>query len=163
LREYLPRFEEQSDVQAVMLVAPDWPVRLPAHAETQAMRIVQEALSNVRKHAAARQVSIELGLSDGRPQIVVRDDGRGFDLGLCEECDGCDGCSEDCPGCRLGHFGLQIMRERANSVGASLRIRSAPGQGTQVALLLPLDGGEAVPSGWETAGARLGGDNEAST
>jgi len=82
---------------------------------------VQEALANVRKHAAARQVQIRLVARDGCLGVTVTDDGVGFDR---------------VPNGK--HFGLQTMRERAESVGGGLTVTSAPAQGTQVTFWLPL-------------------------
>ena len=92
--------------------------------ETQLMRIVQEALSNVRKHAAANQVTVSVADEDGCLSIAVEDDGRGFDPIAA----GQNG---------NGHFGLHTMRERATSIGGSLQVQSAPGAGTIVTVKVP--------------------------
>jgi two-component system sensor histidine kinase DegS len=98
---------------------------LGAAEQTVALRIVQEALQNVRRHAAARYATISTRV-DGETWILeVRDDGRGFDL---------RNVSVD--GRR--RFGLQFMRERAELVGAHLDVRSRPSGGTTVALAIPL-------------------------
>lgn len=91
---------------------------LTPEAQVAFYRIAQEALNNVSKHARASQVM--LTLSDDGQQVVMRitDDGIGFDA------------SE----LRPDHFGLTFMRERAQSIGATCRIDSAPGQGTTVCL-----------------------------
>jgi len=94
--------------------------RLSQSARASVLRIVQEALQNVRKHAAASQVSI--GLEGGR--LVVADNGRGFDLMRLAS-----GASRN--------FGLQFMRERAELMGAQLHIESRQGEGTRILLRLP--------------------------
>jgi two-component system nitrate/nitrite sensor histidine kinase NarX len=88
--------------------------------QVQLLHVVQEALSNIRKHAQAQQVWVTL---DPRPElsVTVRDDGRGFDSAARHQEAGDD-----------GHVGLRIMRERAASIGAEVDIASTPGRGTQV-------------------------------
>jgi nitrate/nitrite-specific signal transduction histidine kinase len=81
-------------------------------------RVAQEALNNIAKHSGARQVELHLDCQPGQMKLLIRDDGLGFE-----------------PSALLpGHMGVAIMRERANSIGASLRIDSQLGQGTSVAL-----------------------------
>jgi len=91
------------------------------------LRILQEALQNVRKHAAARHVRLATRATDGLWTLEVRDDGRGFDP------DAVGG-----PGRRT--FGLQFMRERAELVRARFEVRSRPANGTVVVLEIPLGG-----------------------
>jgi signal transduction histidine kinase len=90
---------------------------------TAAYRIAQEALTNAVRHAGASKVSVVLQTVGQRLQLTVRDDGRGFDIGTVSESEG---------------IGLAGMRERANLVGGRLRVRSTPGQGTEVCLEVPL-------------------------
>ena len=87
-----------------------------------ALRVLTEALTNVERHAGAAHALIEARASNGRLELVVSDDGPGFasDAGPSE-----------------GHFGLLLMRERAQAVGAELEVDSTPGRGTRVALSLP--------------------------
>ena len=87
------------------------------------MHILQEALSNVRKHARASRVEVELARGPDYV-FVVRDDGRGFDPALQQKDTG-------------AHVGLSIMRERAARVGGSVSVRSRPGRGTEVELRVP--------------------------
>ena len=98
---------------------------------TVALRITQEALQNVRKHAAASTVEVMTGFSEDGWVLQIRDDGRGFDIGAVAA-----------RGRR--NFGLQFMRERAELVGARFDIRSAPDGGTVVRL--------AIPTGTATGG-----------
>jgi two-component system nitrate/nitrite sensor histidine kinase NarX len=97
-------------------------VPLDADVQLQLLHVVQEALSNVRKHARARNVWLSV---QQQPQwrIRVRDDGQGFDQ---------RGAPAD-----ETHVGLRIMRERAATVGATVELRSAPGEGTEVTVTLP--------------------------
>ncbi len=94
-------------------------------SRTVVLRIVQEALQNVRKHAAAASVVVSTVLEDGQWVLEVRDDGRGFDTGAVAA-----------RGRR--NFGLQFMRERAELVGAQFEVRSRPEAGTVVRLAIPL-------------------------
>jgi len=93
--------------------------------QTVALRIVQEALQNIRKHAAAGTVSIATRVDGPDWVIEVRDDGRGFDIG-----------SMAARGRR--NFGLQFMRERAELIGARFEVASRPNGGTIVTLAIPL-------------------------
>jgi signal transduction histidine kinase len=88
--------------------------RLPPEAETALYRIVQEALTNVVKHAGARRVSITLVRKEGAAVVVIEDDGRGFDP----------------EGVRSGALGFVGMRERVELVGGRLTVESSPGAGT---------------------------------
>jgi two-component system sensor histidine kinase DegS len=93
--------------------------------QTVVLRVVQEALQNVRKHAGATNVVVGSALADGQWVLEVRDDGRGFDTGAVAA-----------RGRR--NFGLQFMRERAGLVGAQFEVRSRPEAGTVVRLAIPL-------------------------
>ncbi len=107
------------------------PGRLRPEVEITAFRIVQEALSNVRKHAQARQVAVRLWVAQGRLHGQVRDDGRGFDPQALDE-----RAADDLA------VGLHSMRERARLVGGAWHIESQPGRGTTVHFWIPLHTGE---------------------
>jgi two-component system, NarL family, sensor histidine kinase DegS len=94
------------------------------------LRIAQEALQNVRKHARATMAGVATRQEDGTWLLEVRDDGRGFDIGTVAA-----------RGRR--NFGLQFMRERAELIGARLEVRSRPDGGTVVQLAIPLGGKES--------------------
>jgi len=104
------------------VVASPLQTRLPPELETACFRIVQEALTNVARHARARHVRVELRVRDTDVQLVIRDDGVGFDVEAVQSRRG--------PETSLG---LQGMHERALIVGGQVEITSAPGQGTVVA------------------------------
>lgn len=89
----------------------------------EVLRIVQEALMNVYRHAAASRVRVEVSREDQHYRILIEDDGRGFD-----------------PDHRQpeGHFGLSIMAERAALLKADLRITSEMGHGSMIILWLPV-------------------------
>lgn len=124
--EYVSRFGEQSNIMSRLNVDEKWSDTLPADVEIQVIRIIQEALSNVRKHALARSATVELRVVDGCAEIAVLDDGRGFDPQKFREGDG-------------HHFGMQMMRERARLIGGSLTVKSVPERGTRLVLRLPCE------------------------
>lgn len=97
------------------------PVRLAPPAELVVFRLVQEALTNIGKHARARQVWITLAERDGRIAVSVRDDGVGFDTAARPR----------------SAFGLVGMRHRVEAEGGTLALHSAPGQGTLIEMTLP--------------------------
>lgn len=100
--------------------------RLSPHMETIIFRIVQEALTNVRRHAAARRVEVTLERTDDHVRIGVRDDGQGFDPAAVPE----------------ERFGLEGIRQRCRLLGGEPRITSAPGAGTTIEVVLPIPAGE---------------------
>ena len=97
------------------------PARLPAHVEVALYRIAQEALQNVMKHASAERVTLRLSSAHGAVQLVVEDDGRGFQPAQTARNRNGDPA-----------YGLVGMRERAELVGARLEVTSTPGSGTRV-------------------------------
>jgi len=100
--------------------------RLGDAQQTVVLRVVQEALQNVRKHARAKSTSIATRIEDGSWVVRVADDGVGFDVGAVAT-----------RGRR--NFGLQFMRERAELIGAALEVSSRPDAGTVVRLAVPLE------------------------
>ena len=138
LEAYLRQFGEAYGIEATL----SYPVNAPSPAlapavEEQVLRIVQEALANVQQHAAARRVEVLFSFSGEQAQIIIADDGVGFDP------------TGQAPDQLIiaQHFGLSVMRERAAQAGGQLEIRSAPGQGTKVLLTLPR--AASLPSGQE--------------
>jgi two-component system, NarL family, nitrate/nitrite sensor histidine kinase NarX len=120
LRTTLKKFEHQSGLVAHLAIHGHG-VDLPSDVQLQVLHVVQEALSNVRKHARAGEVWVTV--DKGPPwTFVVRDNGRGFEPPV---------GTEESPS-----FGLHIMQERAERIGAQVHVHSALGQGTQVKLTL---------------------------
>lgn len=117
IRGTLEKFEGQTGIKTTLNIrgtgAP-----LDTSNETQVLHIVQEALSNIRKHAAASAVTVEIS-RNGDCVISVRDNGRGFNPELQ-------------PG--DSHVGISIMKERAHRIGGQLEILSTPGVGTEIRL-----------------------------
>ncbi|MEA2607606.1 MAG: hypothetical protein QOI00_2363, partial [Chloroflexota bacterium] len=95
--------------------------RLPLEVEEVLYRIAQEALHNVVKHAAARQVELAVDRRGADVVLRIRDDGKGFDAALVPD----------------GHLGLTGMRARADKIGASYVVTSWPGEGTTIEVVVP--------------------------
>jgi len=128
LRHYLDGYCQNYGIQAELSVGVGVDEsRLDAPTQTELFRIIQEALSNARKHAEASRVQITLEALDGRLQMRVEDNGRGFD-------------PAQAMGDGDGHYGLRTMHERAEQLGGQLSVRSAPGAGTCVIADLPIGG-----------------------
>lgn len=112
---------------------------LPAETERELLRIAQEAVHNVNKHAGASQLWVELEYGPGTIALEVRDNGLGTAL---------TGTQVSEPGhFGLGHFGLTGMRERAVAIGGDLEVKSAPGTGTSVRLRAPAPEATREPMG----------------
>jgi two-component system nitrate/nitrite sensor histidine kinase NarX len=121
LRTTLTKFEHQTGLATHLQVHGEG-MPLDADVQVQVLHVVQEALSNVRKHARASAVWVEVQQgADWR--VEVRDDGCGFQV---------DRSTGD-----ETHVGLRIMRERAGHIGASVEVSSVPGSGTCVSLSVP--------------------------
>jgi two-component system nitrate/nitrite sensor histidine kinase NarX len=117
-------FEDRTGVKlTIESRTPD--LRLPPDQETQVYQIVQEALANVVKHAGASSARIVIERTTRSLKISVEDDGCGVAR------------RSRADAARGEHYGLDIMRERAERIGATLEIRSTPGRGTRVRLVLP--------------------------
>jgi len=111
------------------LAAPS--ARLNETQQTVVLRIVQEALQNVRKHGGASSVIVASAIDGDDWVLTVRDDGRGFDIGAVAA-----------RGRR--NFGLQFMQERAELIGARFEVQSRPNAGTVVRLAIPLGAEETA-------------------
>ena len=128
LEEYLRRYSQVTGIQAELHIqgfdGPDQ--ALPwcsVGTAVQMLGIVQEALANIRRHSAAQRAWVRCERQTGLVLISISDNGAGFNPQL--------------PPVE-GHFGLQIMHERAQQIGGQLRVRSEPGQGTTITIVLPL-------------------------
>jgi signal transduction histidine kinase len=107
------------------------PRPLSPDAEVTLLRVTQEALANVRRHADAGRVAVTLSYMDGEATLDVRDDGTGFDPGSRQGGAGADGHGPN------GGLGLRGMRERVEALGGRLEVETAPGRGTTVAVTVP--------------------------
>ncbi len=128
LQSYLDGFSQNYDIQTELSIAPGLQEgNLALVTQLQLLRIIQEALSNARKHSAAKCVQVTIERQDSIARISIHDNGRGFDAGS--------------KGGDTGHhFGLRFMRERAEQIGGALRLVSAPGHGTSVIVEVPVKG-----------------------
>ena len=121
LRESAVTLEDQGELDVRLHVGVTRKLPRP-EVNVMLFRVLQEAILNVRKHAQARSIAIDLCDADGGGvRLSVRDDGRGFDPAAPAH----------------GHLGLLTMRERAEACGARLSVRSRPGQGSEVEVVVP--------------------------
>jgi signal transduction histidine kinase len=102
---------------------------LPPLVQTTVYRVLQEALTNVAKHAGARSVSVRLVRGKAAVELRVQDDGDGFDPAAGTEAEAGDRGDR--------HLGLQVMRERAALLGGSLDVESRAGGGTTITAHFP--------------------------
>ena len=127
LEGFTDQFGELTGISIDLSLSPrDSFPSLSPEIELHILRIVQEALMNVQKHARVQQAWVHLSINTHILEITIGDDGRGFDT---------ENPSND----GQPHFGLAIMRERAEGVGASFHLDTEPGSGTRVTVRLPLE------------------------
>ena len=124
LQEYLADYRLHYDLDVVLEADADAAALLDGNTGLQVIRIIQEALTNARRHARASRAWVRIYRPDDYLFVSVEDDGQGFDPS--------GPLSED-----RSHFGLQVMRERAEKVCGDLIVDSRPGEGTRVELRLP--------------------------
>jgi signal transduction histidine kinase len=117
LESLAARFERQTDIEVDLDVTD---LRFTRDVESTVYRLVQEALTNIAKHARASRVAVEISERDGDIALVVRDDGSGFD-----------------PRRQSSGFGLIGMRERLALVNGTFDVRSSPGSGTELRATIP--------------------------
>jgi signal transduction histidine kinase len=117
LRQITEAFASRTPVEVSLTV--EGQRSLPPEVQVALYRMTQEALNNVTKHARANQVTVSLCSQSGGVELRVRDDGRGFDPTRVQP----------------GHLGLDILRERAEAIGAMLQVTSQADQGTEIAVI----------------------------
>jgi len=130
LRWYVNQQAERAGLEAKFSAEP-LADDVPPHIQIACFRLAQEAITNVVRHADARTLTVELRRAETSLRLVVRDDGKGFDVPAAE--------TRAEQGASLGLLGL---KERAALAGGSARITSSPGRGVTVEILLPLDAAE---------------------
>jgi len=128
LKDYLAKYSRRAGIHAELRIDGDWRPRFSPEVAVQVVRVVQEALTNVRKHANADWARVCIGRSGGEAVIVIEDNGQGFDPELLRQTD-------------VLSFGMRTMRERVERVGGRFAVDSVPGEGTKVQIFLPVNGG----------------------
>jgi nitrate/nitrite-specific signal transduction histidine kinase len=135
VQERLKSLHSESKISVQLITDPDWNGDLEPHINKQIANIVQEALLNVHKHSKANNAWVHFCHDGDMIQIIIEDDGKGFKqeqyLILKNS---------------QAHFGLDIMQERAESIGGNLIINSQPGNGTRIELNIPVDGHTSSPT-----------------
>ena len=126
LKNYLYHLKQDVGINYTIDLPELEPV-LPPHIELQLLRICQEAMNNIRKHAEAKNIHLEIVRRDGHLCVSIQDDGKGFDV------------APNTRGPSAQGHGLNVMKERAASAGGNLRVLSIPGKGTTLAIDIPLE------------------------
>jgi signal transduction histidine kinase len=122
LEQFIHAWQDHSGIRGELHIEGE--PRFRPDVELQLLRIIQEALTNVRKHAGATRATVDIRADDGGLEVEIEDDGGGFDPAAV-------------PRGSLPRFGLAIMRERAESIGGTLALDAAPGRGTRVVVHVP--------------------------
>lgn len=123
VRAVLVRFQEKTHTKAILSISPSWPATLRPTVALNLLRIIEEALTNVRMHSGAQSVEVALSPAvDGGLEVEVRDDGRGTDSDV---------------GRRAPGLGVMGMQERALILGGRLVVESTAGGGTSVRAIIP--------------------------
>ncbi len=123
LREYLRKYSRQTGIATALSCEGDTRRSISPRSEVQLLRVVQEALTNTRKHADATRVGIRIDCLGGGTKLTIEDDGVGFDPATVTS-------SMD------GGFGLASMRERVSQIGGRLDVHTAPNEGTTIVVRL---------------------------
>ncbi|MCM8798257.1 MAG: sensor histidine kinase [Candidatus Omnitrophica bacterium] len=127
LNNYIKNYQKENNINIKLNIS-DFLYTIPAHKARSIFYIIAEALTNVRKHAQAKNVLIDLYKENKNLVVDIRDDGKGFDIDETE-----------LSSSGLGKLGLVSMRQRATSLGGRLLINSRLNQGTQVYVNIPLE------------------------
>jgi signal transduction histidine kinase len=127
LRQYFERFQDTQGTTKILLETGQLDVMLDTKTEGTLFNIIQEAVNNALKHARAQHVWVRVNHIDNSVETVIEDDGRGFDIQKIK-------ATYD----KRGSFGLLNIEERAQLVGGNAEIRSTPGEGTKVRVVVPV-------------------------
>jgi signal transduction histidine kinase len=120
--------QQASDEREIRLIVEEgFPVSLPGKESVDVLRVLQEALTNARRHSGAGRVEVRLRTENQDVLAEVVDDGRGFD-----------------PASVRAGVGLSAMRERIEGLGGKIEVRSRPGEGTKVTVTVHLGGDTPV-------------------
>jgi signal transduction histidine kinase len=126
LDNYITEFRNANGITVELVIGDLSSLVIPALIQKQAMYIYREALTNVRRYANAKKVQVQLEEVGGGIQLLISDDGRGFDPNLTKS---------------DHHLGLAVMQARMERVGGTLSIETAPGAGTRVTASIPIAAG----------------------
>lgn len=124
LAEYLHDFSQQTGIAVELQISDERATKPSAYAEIHLIRIIQEALANVRKHARTKRACVRFAMDHGHAKVTIEDNGIGFD-------------PEQAMHRGRTKFGLQGMRERAELIGGTCTVESRPQAGTRVIVCLP--------------------------
>lgn len=124
LEKYLNDYRRRSEIEIQLVIENEETGEFSQETASQLLHIVQEALTNARKHAAPSHVWVRYSQAGRQVRIIIEDDGQGFQI-------------DDNTGSDPQHVGLTVMRERAESIGGSLVLDSEPGRGTRVTVTAP--------------------------
>jgi two-component system nitrate/nitrite sensor histidine kinase NarX len=133
LREYLRKYSRQTGIAATLACEGDVRRALSPRYEVQLLRVVQEALTNTRKHSKARRVAVRIDCTAAVATLTIEDDGVGFDPAAAT-------LSME------GGFGLASMRERVEQIGGRLDVHTAPNEGTTITVALDAEDTRGTPS-----------------
>ncbi len=139
LREYLYEWENRNEIHASLSVNRER--RLPLEIEQALYRISQESLANIARHSHASQVDIELNYNGEKVELMINDNGCGFNLNQ-----------------KMAGVGLRTMKERAVLIGGEIDVESSPGKGTQIRVRVPV-GMKQTPDSNENNGGHNGSPN----
>ncbi len=123
LSTYVNEFSSSNGIPVELVLGDFSSLRIPAIVQTQLMYVYREALTNIERYANANKVRVGLERVDGGIEIMIKDDGRGFDTNLSKS---------------NHHLGLAIMQIRIERVGGVLSVESTPGAGTKVFASIPI-------------------------
>jgi signal transduction histidine kinase len=133
LREYLRKYSRQTGIATHLECEGDTRRALSPRSEVQLLRVVQEALTNTRKHSAARRATVRIQAEHDATTVTIEDDGLGFDPTTLSST-------------MEGGFGMASMRERVEQLGGTLAVETAPGQGTRIIVRLEPEDMRGTPS-----------------
>jgi nitrate/nitrite-specific signal transduction histidine kinase len=141
LREYLRKYSRQTGIAATVTCEGDTRRALSPRVEVQLLRVVQEALTNTRKHSRAHRVTVRIDCTGPVPTLTIEDDGVGFEPAALKRS-------------MEGGFGLASMRERVEQVGGTLTVHTAPNEGTTIVVALNPEDMRGTPSSQAASSAR---------
>ncbi len=141
LREYLRKYSRQTGIVATLSCEGDTRRALSPRSEVQLLRVVQEALTNARKHSQAHRVAVRIDCLGQGTTLTVEDDGVGFD-------------PSSVASSMEGGFGLKSMRERVEQIGGSIDVHTAPNEGTTIVVRLDAEDTRGTPSPQTPGAAR---------